>query len=133
MVPGVSVDSNSTKLNVNGNNVTLTLSWGEPFNYLNSIANYTVSCSGDDTCPPNFTTTDNTTRSHTITNLTSMTNYTFSVVAANSIGSGKAGVVMITTPGRIIDCTYICMSICMCYIRSMFIIQVHSQLSKSTL
>ena len=27
-----------------------------------------------------------------------MTNYTFSVVATNSIGSGEAGVVMITTP-----------------------------------
>ena len=27
-----------------------------------------------------------------------MTNYTFSVVATNSIGSGEAGVAMITTP-----------------------------------
>ena len=61
--------------------------------------NYTVSCSGDVTCPPNFTTTDNTTRSYTITNLMPMTNYTFSVVATNSIGSGEAGVVMITTMG----------------------------------
>ena len=61
--------------------------------------NYTVSCSGDNvTCPPYFTTTDNTTKSYTITNLTPMTNYTFSVVATNSIGSGEAGVVMITTP-----------------------------------
>ena len=60
--------------------------------------NYTVSCSGDVTCPPNFTTTDNTTRNYTITNLTPMTDYTFSVVATNSIGSGEAGVVMITTP-----------------------------------
>ena len=57
-----------------------------------------MSCSGDDTCPPNFTTTDNIARSYTITNLTPMTNYTFSVVATNSIGSGEAGVVMITTP-----------------------------------
>ena len=30
-----------------------------------------------------------------------MTNYTFSVVATNSIGSGEAGIVMITTPGKI--------------------------------
>ena len=74
------------------------LIWGEPFNNLDPIVSYTVSCSGDDTCPPNFTTPDNTTRSHTITNLTPMTNYTFSVVATNSIGNGKAGVVMITTP-----------------------------------
>ena len=57
-----------------------------------------MSCSGDDACPPNFTTTDNTTRSCTITNLTTMTTYTFSVVATNSIGSGEAGVVIIITP-----------------------------------
>ena len=31
-------------------------------------------------------------------NLTTMTDYTFSVVATNSFGSGEAGVVMITTP-----------------------------------
>ena len=112
MVPGVTVDYNT--ISVNGNNVTLTLNWGEPFNYLNSIENYTVSCSSD-ACPQNFTTTDNITRSYTITNLTLMTNYTFSVVATNSIGSGKAGVVRITTPGRIID-MYIHISVCMCYI-----------------
>ena len=86
--------------NVNVKIVTLTLSWREPFNNLDPIVNYTVSCSGDVTCPPNFTTTDNTTRSHTITNLNLMTNYTFSVVATNSIGSGEAGVVMIV-PGML--------------------------------
>ena len=92
---------------MNGNNVTLTLSWGEPFNNLDPIVNYTVSCSGDVRCPPNFTTTDNTTRSYTITNLTPMTNYTFSVVATNTIGSGEAGVVIITTPpGDIIATIY---------------------------
>ena len=93
IVPNVRID-NST---VNGSNLTITLSWEEPFNNLDPIVNYTVSCSGDVTCPPNFTTTDNTTRSYTITNLTPMTNYTFSVVATNSIGSGEAGIVMITT------------------------------------
>ena len=97
MVPGVTVDDNT--ININGNNVTLTLSWGEPFNNLDPIVNYTVSCSGDVTCPPNFITTA---RSYTITNLTPMTNYTFSVVATNSIGSGEAGVVMITILGNII-------------------------------
>ena len=96
MVTGITVDDNT--ININGNNVTLTLSWGESFDNLDPIVNYTVSCSGDVTCPPNFTTTDNTTRSYTITNLTTMTTYTFSVVATNSIGSGEAGVVMITTP-----------------------------------
>ena len=95
-VPDVAVDADSVALN--DDNVTLTLSWGEPFNNFDPIVNYTVSCSGDVTCPLNFTTTDNTTRSYTITNLTSMTNYTFSVVATNSIGSGEAGVVMITAP-----------------------------------
>ena len=74
------------------------LIWGEPFNNLDPIVSYTVSCSGDDACPPNFTTTDNTTRNYTVANLTPMTNYSFSVVATNSIGSGEAGVVMITTP-----------------------------------
>ena len=96
MVPDVTVDDNT--INIDGNSVTLTLSWGESFNNLDPIVNYTVSCSGDVTCPPNFTTTDNTTRSYTITNLTPMTNYTFSVVATNSIDSGEAGIVMITTP-----------------------------------
>ena len=98
MVPDVTVDVNI--FDINRSNVTLTLSWGEPFNNHDPIMSYTVSCSGDDTCPPNFTTADNTTRSHTITNLTTITNYTFSIVATNSIGSGEAGVVMITTPGR---------------------------------
>ena len=99
-IPNVAFD-NST----NGNIVTLTLSWGEPFNNFDPIENYTVSCSGDVTCPPNFTTTDNTTRSYTITNLTPMTDYTFSVVATNSIGSGEA--MMITTnPGKV-TCKYL--------------------------
>ena len=105
MVPGVTVDKNT--INISGNNVSLTLSWGEPFNNLDPIVSYTVSCSGDDTCPPNFATTDNTKRSYIITNLTQMTNYVFSVVATNSIGSGKAGLVMITTPGKIAN-TYLC-------------------------
>ena len=95
MVPGVRVHSDTVI--VNESNITLTLSWREPFNNRNPIVNYIVSCSGDVTCPPNFTTIDKTTRSYTITNLTTMTNYTFSVVATNSIGSGEAGVVMITT------------------------------------
>ena len=96
VVPNVTVDNSIT---INGNIITrLRLRWGEPFNNLDPIVNYTVSCSGDVACPPIFTTTDNTTRSYTITNLIAMTTYTFSVVATNSIGSGEAGVVMITTP-----------------------------------
>ena len=95
MVPGVTIDNNT--ININGNNVTLTLSWEEPFNNLDPILNYAVSCSGDNACPPDFTTTDNATRSYTITNLTPMTHYTFSVVATNSIGSGEAGILNYTT------------------------------------
>ena len=105
MVPSVTVDDST--ININRNIVTLTLSWGEPFNNLDPIVSYTVSCSGDVACPPNFTTTDNTTRNYTITNFTTMTNYIFSVVATNSIGSGKAGELNCTTPGEITVRTYV--------------------------
>jgi len=91
MVPGVTVD-----VNINGDIVKLKMSWEEPFNNLDPIVNYIVSCSGDVKCPRNLTTTS---RSYIITNvLMPGTNYTFSVVATNSIGSGEASVVMITTP-----------------------------------
>ena len=60
--------------------------------------NYTVSCSGV-RCPLNATTIDNT--SYTITDLSPNTQYTFSVVATNSFGSGEAGVVNVTTPGEV--------------------------------
>ena len=93
MVPGVTVDYYT--INSSGNIVTLRLSWGEPFNNFDPIVNYTVSCSGDVACPQTFTATD---KRVIITNLTTMTTYTFSVVATNSIGSGEAGVAMITTP-----------------------------------
>ena len=95
MVPDLTIDNNT--INIIGNNVTLTLTWEEPFNYLDPIVSYTVSCSGDNTCPPNFATTDITARSYAITNLSPMTNYIFSVVATNSIGSGEASVLNYTT------------------------------------
>ena len=85
-------------MNINGNNFTLTLSWDEPFNNFDPIVNYILSCSGDNSCPATIIVT---TRSYTITNLTPMTNYTFSVVATNSIGSGEAGVVNYITLGKI--------------------------------
>ena len=100
-VPAV-VSNITSGLFISRTNITLTLSWGEPFDNLDTIMNYTVSCSGNIVCPPNFTTYNSTIRSHVIINLTTMTNYTFSVVATNSIGSGEAGVVMITTPGKIV-------------------------------
>ena len=93
MVPYVTVDDSTIR--INGNIVTLRLSWGEPFDNLDPILNYTVSCSSDNvTCPPASTTNRS---AIIITNLTTMTTYTLSVVATNSIGSGEAGVVMITT------------------------------------
>ena len=106
MVPNVMVDMNT--IYINGENVTLTLSWGEPFNNLDPIVNYIVSCSGDVTCPVPFTTSA---RSYAITNLISDIQYTFSVVATNSVGSGEAGVVMITTPPG----NYNSMSLCIKY------------------
>ena len=105
MVSDVSVDD--TTSSINGNNVTLTLIWEEPFNNLDPIVNYIVSCSGDTTCPPNFTTTDNTTRSYTITSLIIMTTYTFSVAATNSIGSGDAGIVNVNIPGEFKKAQYV--------------------------
>ena len=107
VVPGITVDDNI--ININGTVITLTLSWGEPFNNLDPILYYTVSCSGDDRCPPNFTTTDNTTRSYTITDLAPMTTYTFSIVATNFIGSGEAGVLNYSTAGKVTVCirTYV--------------------------
>ena len=89
-------------VNINGKNVSHTLRWEEPFNNYDPIVNYTVSCSGDVTCPPNFTTIDDNTRSLTINSLTPITNYIFSVVATNSIGSGEAGVLNYITPGEVI-------------------------------
>ena len=111
IVPGVTVDNNT--INFNGSSVTLTLNWEEPFNNFDPIVNYIMLCSGDVACPPYFTTTDNTTRSYTITNLTPMTTYTFSVVATNSIGSGEAGVVNVTTPPG--DVTVYNMYLTLCY------------------
>jgi len=121
VVPDVVVGTNT--ININGDIVTLTLSWGEPFNNLDPIVNYTVSCSGDVTCPPTFITTDSTTRSLIFTNLMPVTNYTFSVVATNSIGSGEAGVVMITTPPGEIIHTYVCMYVCM-YVCEFTVIEI---------
>jgi len=107
MVPNLTVDDRT--VDINEDIVSLTLSWGEPFNNLDPIVNYIVSCSGDNvTCPLNFTTTDNTTRNFEFTELMPGTNYTFSVVATNSIGSGEAGVLMFTTqPGEVAH-MYIC-------------------------
>ena len=54
-----------------------------------------MSCSGDDTCPPVFSATA---RNYTISNLITMTDYTFSIIATNSFGTGEAGVLDYTTP-----------------------------------
>ena len=95
-VSNVRVDPDSIILD--DDNVTLTLIWGEPFNNFDPIINYTIFCSDNAECPDSFITIDNITRSYTITNLTSLMNYTFSVVATNSVGSGKAGMEIFTAP-----------------------------------
>ena len=74
--------------------------------------NYTVSCSNSARCPGNFNATDSTGRNYTITDLTPNTHYTFSVVATNSIGSGEAGVVNVTTPGKVTVCIYVPSTCC---------------------
>ena len=127
MVRDVTVDDNT--ININENIVTITLSWGEPFNNLDPIVSYTVSCSGDVTCPSDFTITDSTIRSYTITNLTPMTTYTFSVVAINSIGSGEAGVVMITTAGKVTVCIRISVLVLLCSIDVNVVLQVAMYIS----
>ena len=102
VVPNVSFEANIT-----GDTVTIILTWKAPFNNFYPIMNYTVSCSNSPRCPETFTITDNTIRSYTITNLTPNTYYTFSVVATNSIGSGEAGVVNVTTQGEVTVHTYV--------------------------
>ena len=102
MVPDVTVDVNS----INGNNVTLTLSWGEPFNNDNPILHYIVTCVGPSCPPPDVTTTDNSIRSHTFTSLVPRKNYTFTVRVMNSNGNGVAGKVRIVTPGEFICLFY---------------------------
>ena len=71
--------------------------------------NYTVSCSGGIGCPPNFTTTDNTTRNYTITNLIVGATYMLSVVGTNSVGSGEAG---IASPGNYLYSLCVCPMFC---------------------
>ena len=75
MVLDVTVDNNNIR--INENIVTLRLNWEELFNNIDPIVNYTVSCSGDVRYAPTFSTTKITI---IITNLTTMTTYTFSLV-----------------------------------------------------
>ena len=86
---------------ISSRHVSITLSWGEPFNNFDPIVNYLVSCSGVYNCPDRFITKDNSTQNLAYRGLNVMATYIFSVVATNSFGSGEAGVVIITTPGQI--------------------------------
>jgi len=96
-VSNVKVETESIKI-TQLTNVTLTVMWEEPFNNFDPIINYTISCTGHLSCP-NITTPDNST-SYTIPNLRPEIDYTFVVVATNSIGSGDAGTLMFTSPSR---------------------------------
>ena len=104
MVPNVRFDE-MDDITIDGRSLNCTLSWDEPFNNLDPIMNYIVSCLGDAACSQNSDITD--TRRYNLTNLTTMANYTFSVAAMNSIGSGEAGIMMINTPGK---CCYVCIN-----------------------
>ena len=95
MVPNV-----SSKTIITGYTVTLIVTWQAAFSNFDPIVNYTVSCSNSAQCPGSLNATDSTGRSYTITNLSPNTYFKFSVVATNSIGSGEAGVVNVTTPGE---------------------------------
>ena len=100
MVPNVAIVANSIMFN--GEYVTLSLSWEEPYDNRDLIINYIISCSSI-RCPSNFPaeTTDIATTNYAITDLSPNTNYTFSVAAINSVGKGNAGTVNVTTPGKI--------------------------------
>jgi len=101
VVPNFSVDPNSIVININNRSLidTLTLTWEEPFNNFNPITNYTVTCSSSSsvTCPPDFTTQNNTVRQYTINNiLLTRTDYLFSIIATNNVGSGTPITTLIT-------------------------------------
>jgi len=91
-------------MTLEGNMLNITLRWGEPFNNFVPIANYTVTCSGDAPCPSDFTTTDNTTRNYSLTGLNPLSNYTFTVVATNSLGSGEPAIIMTTSLSGTVCC-----------------------------
>ena len=102
IVPNVTVDT----MRIDGDKANLTLCWDEPFDNLDPITNYNVSCI------PN-TITNNTTRSYNITDLDTNTNYSFTVAAINRVGIGEASVLTIITPSELT----ICMSIlCIVYV-----------------
>ena len=78
-----------------GDEVTVTISWEEPFDNFDSIISYTVSCSSNSACPAAVTVYNAT--SINLTNLMTRTMYTISVIATNLIGDGEAGLLNITT------------------------------------
>ena len=78
-----------------GDEVTVTISWEEPFDNFDSIISYTVSCSGRSACPAAVTVYNAT--SINLTNLMTRTMYMISVIATNFIGDGEAGLLNITT------------------------------------
>jgi len=98
-------------ISVDGDNVTLALTWSKPFDNFNPILSYTVSCIDSTTCPP-IVVVDYNTTSVNLTNLTPDTFYTFLVIATNSLGDGEAGLLNITTPSSKL---HTCINkICMC-------------------
>ena len=95
--------------------VSLTLSWDEPFANFDPIVSYTVtiSCTDNATCPAMFTVNTTSVLVHFITNLSVMT--TLSVTATNTVGESEPGMIIIIGMYAHKLHNYVCLSI-ICYI-----------------
>ena len=114
MVGNIMIDVDT--VNVDINNVRLTLNWDEPFANFDPIVNYTITinCS-DASCPVILTVTTTSASVNFITDLSMLT--PLSVTASNTVGTSDPTTTMIA--GKLLYlCTYIqyvqiCMHVCM--------------------
>jgi len=99
MVPNFMAVPSSIQINSNDRTLidAITFTWEEPLDNSDSITSYSVSCTGAATCPPDFTTPDNTVQEYTVNGLLNAgIDYTFSIVATNQLGNGPAATFLIT-------------------------------------
>ena len=74
-----------TTVNIDNNNVSLTLSWDEPFDNFDPIVNYTITINCNDaSCPVMFNVT---TTSASVSFITDFSVTPLSVIATNTIGT----------------------------------------------
>ena len=92
-VPYISVTSEF--ISADGDDVTLIISWSEPFDNLYPILSYTILCTSRSRCPAAETVYDETIV--TLSNLMPGAMYTFSVTATNLIGDGEPATLNTTT------------------------------------